>query len=705
MGKHLPLNLTPSQSKTLRAIFDTFVAELTPEEEQALVTKFEQNQHLFTIDASNLSTYAKLSASKTTTEARTIEFIENCIDPDKRLKLIRVLDLLSTKPGSLLFTGYFTPFAELTRPQREKVLLQWKTASLVAFRALYNVFAGLCFFNTYTTSDSEITKCIAYDAAGGDTFFETHADYQPVEHERIPMMSTQEAISGTLEFDAIVVGSGAGGGVVAAELAQAGFSVLVIEKGKYYHQSEIVQQEEVAYRNMYDSGSATLSTNGSVQCLAGGTLGGGTALNYLVSLKPQHFVREEWAKLGLPHFISPKFNDDLDRVFERIGASTENILPTKTIEKFALGCDKLGYALEPVPVNTGGRAHYCSRCMMGCKSGIKNSTANTWLLDALKNGARFMDRTTVTRVLRTKGGKTAIGVECCVHDSQQTTTIKAKQVIISCGALNTPTILRNSGLSNPNIGKHLRLQPINFSFGFFDEPINQNKGPLITHVCNVSDNCQGDNYGAKIEEGSLLPGTLANKLPWLGAAKHKELILRRDCMVSLLNVIRDKDSIGTVEYDKSSSIPVYDYSLSKHDELSLTICIERNVKILAAAGAREIYTGQANVKPFTFRQGEKSSVDNPRFIKWLESVRKGGILTTSTALISVHQLGSCRMGITPKLSVVQPTGETWEVKNLHVADGSVFPTAVGVNPMVTIEAIALDISRSIISKMKNTSRL
>lgn len=285
MPKYPPMKLTLNQSETLRAIFDTFVAELTETEEQALIEKIQPKAHIYNIDATKISTYSKLSASKLNTEARALEFFENYIDPDKRLALTRVLDLLSTRPGSLLLTGHFEPFTALSREQREQVLLKWKTAQLVSFRSLYSAFAGICFFNTYSQTHSAIVDSISYDAAGGDTFFENHDDYAPVEHERIPMMTTEQATSSTLEFDAIVVGSGAGGGVVAAELSQAGFSVLVIEKGKYYHQSEIVQEEQVSYANMYNGGTADTALNGSVQCLSGGTLGGGTALNYLVSLK------------------------------------------------------------------------------------------------------------------------------------------------------------------------------------------------------------------------------------------------------------------------------------------------------------------------------------------------------------------------------------------------------------------------------------
>jgi hypothetical protein len=280
--------------------------------------------------------------------------------------------------------------------------------------------------------------------------------------------------------------------------------------------------------------------------------------------------------------------------------------------------------------------------MFGCKAGIKNSTANTWLLDAMRNGAQFLDRTLVTQVLTTDRGNKAIGIECHVHDSAQVTTIKAKQVIISCGSMRTPNILRRSGLSNPHIGRNLHIQPIIFNFGLYNEPINQNEGPLMTRVCNVSENCHGDNYGVKIEEGPMLPGTLATRLPWLGAAKHKELMLRHKHILTLLNVVRDKDSIGIIKYDKNSQDdrPIYDYTLSKHDEISVITGVEKTMNILVTSGARELYSSQANVEPFIFNDNEESRIDNPRYIKWLDTVRKAGILRVSTPLNSVHQLGS-----------------------------------------------------------------
>jgi hypothetical protein len=246
-----------------------------------------------------------------------------------------------------------------------------------------------------------------------------------------------------------------------------------------------------------------------------------------------------------------------------------------------------------------------------------------------------LDQTRVTRVL-TKNGK-ASGVECIVHGKKKI-VLSAKVVVVSAGSLHTPGTLKNSGLKNPNIGKHLRLHPLSICFGFYDEEINQTHGSLIDSVCNASDDCHGDKYGAKIEESLLLPGSYASQVPWHGAAKHKELMLRRNNAVSLLNIVRDRDA-GSVSYDAKQNLSI-DYKLSKHDEKSLAVCIERNMKIFAASGARELHINVAGIPPFTFRKDEESRADNPRLLKWLASFRKQGVLSVSSPLVSVHQLGS-----------------------------------------------------------------
>lgn len=283
--KYPPMVLSSSQAEMLGTIFDTILAQLTPEEEEAIKEKVRGKESIYEVSVEQVSAISQLSATSLQVPSVVLDFFSNHVPPDKRVDLLRILDILATRPGSFLLTGYWKPLTELSREQREEIMLKWKNSSLQALRNLFKILSNLCLYNAYSRKHSPLVDSIGHNAANGDAFFENHPDYDPIEHERIPMMQTAEATRGNLEFDVIVVGSGAGGGVAAAELSKAGYSVLVIEKGKYYHQSEMVHEEETCYVNMYDGGTSTTSTSGSIQCLSGATLGGGTAVNYLVSLK------------------------------------------------------------------------------------------------------------------------------------------------------------------------------------------------------------------------------------------------------------------------------------------------------------------------------------------------------------------------------------------------------------------------------------
>jgi choline dehydrogenase-like flavoprotein len=141
---------------------------------------------------------------------------------------------------------------------------------------------------------------------------------------------------------------------------------------------------------------------------------------------------------------------------------------------------------------------------------------------------------------------------------------------------------------------------------------------------------------------------------------------------------------------------IVDYNFSASDRQSITAGIDRSLNTLVAAGAREVLTGHFGVEPCSFNDNEESRVDNPRYVAWKQQVINYGFPKEGAGVFSAQQMGSNHTGVSPKTSVTKPIGETWEVKNLFVADASVFPTASGVNPMVTTETIALHIADSII---------
>ncbi|KAG2219589.1 hypothetical protein INT45_004840 [Circinella minor] len=694
------VKFTKQQVETLAAIADAIISPLDEKEKSSLYQEEEGKPLMDTtssIPPEALTHYLDFSGAS---HIQLIIELFQHLRPDQQEQIQTVLNLLNTTPTHFLFTGHYKKFIELTRQERQQVLLRWKASTVLSpLKGLYATFTTLCSHAVYRHSECPAYKVIPNGYEGRDP----HCSLHPTNTiDRLPMLTLEE-VEKLTRFDNIIVGSGAGGGVTAAELSASGQSVLVIEKGVYYHESEFQWDEKTGIENLLEAKSLLVSEDGLSQVFCGSTFGGGTTVNWSASLKPQHFVREEWGKkLGLDHFSSPQFSKDLDRVYERIGASTLGIKHNKPNQILMDGCQKLGYPIADVPQNTHGQSHECNWCFYGCRNGIKNGTKVSWLKDAHEKGAQFLDRTQVLRIL-IKHGK-AIGVECLVH-GQKKIKIYSDRVVASCGSMNTPGLLMKSGLKNKNIGRHLRLHPCVFVYGVFDEPVEMYQGSILTTVSNVAENVNGDGYGAKIEVPTGHMGFFSALLPWRGALEHKRNILNYRHFSPLVILARDKNSVGSVQYNEKGEI-TFHYELSKEDRHALEAGLVRAVTILAAAGAREIHTVQLGVDPFIFKKEEDIRSDHPRFEAWKSKVAKYGLPNHGVNTFgSAHQMGSCRLGISPKSSACKPTGETWEIKNLYVADASLFPTASGVNPMVTIEACALHVSRNIIKSTQPNAHL
>ncbi|RCH78735.1 hypothetical protein CU098_002347, partial [Rhizopus stolonifer] len=422
----------------------------------------------------------------------------------------------------------------------------------------------------------------------------------------------------------------------ASQLAKSGKSVLVIEKGKYYHESDLVDDAQEGYGNLYEHGGCAFTSGGSVALMAGSVFGGGTTVNWSASLKLQHFVREEWAKQGLSYFLSPKFSKDLDTVYERIGATTDKIRHNGSNKMFMKGCKALGYPFSEIEQNIGTKPHECNLCFSGCRAGVKNGTMNTWLRDAHQHDAKFLDQSKVKKVI-IEDGK-AVGVECLVH-YEKTILIKADRVIVSAGSLQSPGVLLRSGLKNKNIGQHLHIHPATMIFGQFNESLRAFEGSLMSSMSIIAEDTENDGYGCKLEAISLQPDQFAPVLPWRGAMNHKESMMRLEQFSAILVMARDKDSLGSVEYDQNENVKSC-YDLSQRDRRSMIDGMIRAADIIVGGGGRQVYTSQFGVKPFKFEANEESSVGNERFIRWKDSMRQYGLPDHGSSMMSAHQMGT-----------------------------------------------------------------
>ncbi|KAJ8650658.1 hypothetical protein MRB53_003681 [Persea americana] len=508
----------------------------------------------------------------------------------------------------------------------------------------------------------------------------------------------------TISCDAVVVGSGAGGGVVAGVLAKAGYKVLVLEKGDYMARRNLSLLEGPSADQMYESGGLLASDNLSALFLAGCTVGGGSAINWSASFRTAAHVTREWcSEHGLQLFGTKAYDHALDVVCERMGVQTDVVNEGLNSAVLRRGCLELGYPVNNVPRNSPPD-HSCGWCHLGCKDGKKKGTQETWLIDLLQTGnGLILPRSNALKVLHKKdegGKKVATGVVFEFKNGREikeTYIVESKVTVVACGALMTPSLLRRSGLKNANIGKHLHIHPTVMAWGYFPETSSEwpaemksYKGGIMTAMSTVVANLDTSGYGAVIQTPALHPGMFSVVMPWISALDIKQRMSRFSRTVHLFELARDKGSGWVGNYPKSLT-----YSLDAVDEENLQRGLEKMLRILAAAGAEEIGTHhQTGIK---LRVKDAAPEEFERFVKEASTMKLKDLLTPVS---SAHQMGSCRMGVDPKRSAVNERGETWEVKGLFVADTSVFPTALGVNPMVTAQAIAYCTAQSILEVLQ-----
>ncbi|XP_058103747.1 long-chain-alcohol oxidase FAO4A-like isoform X2 [Magnolia sinica] len=506
----------------------------------------------------------------------------------------------------------------------------------------------------------------------------------------------------TISCDAVVVGSGSGGGVVAGVLAKAGYKVVVLEKGNYFARCNLSLLEGPSADQMYEGGGMVATENLSALFLAGSTVGGGSAINWSASLRtPDHVIREWSNEYDLELFGSKAYKQALDAVCERMGVQSEVENEGFNNAVLRKGCLEMGYPVSNIPRNSTSD-HYCGWCHLGCKDGKKKGTQETWLVDLADSGnGVILPGCMALKVLHKskKGRNVATGVVFEYinrRGMKDVYVVESKVTIVACGALRTPLLLKKSGLKNAHVGKHLHIHPTAMAWGYFpetsgwpEEGKKSYEGGIMTAMSTVVANFKTSGYGAVIQTPSLHPGMFAGVMPWISGLDIKERMTKFSRTAHIFALARDKGS-GKVNYPKSLT-----YKLDDIDEENLQRGLEKMLRILAAAGAEEIGTHHCKGEILNVKQA--SSHEFERFVK-RESRRR--LKDLSTPICSAHQMGSCRMGVSPKQSVVNQRGETWEVEGLFIADTSVFPTALGVNPMVTVQAIAYCTAQSIIEVLR-----
>jgi choline dehydrogenase-like flavoprotein len=506
----------------------------------------------------------------------------------------------------------------------------------------------------------------------------------PPPPEAAPKTISIEAVAGeeaTIACDVCVVGSGAGGAVIAARCAAAGKDVVVLEAGGYRNESDFKQLELPGYLELYYGGGLAASESGSIAVLAGATLGGGTVVNYMNCVRPPDGVLAEWASHGIDGLDRPEFvSEHVDVVLERIGANTEATTQNGTHRRLIAACDALGYEHRPIWRNAAldDDPANCGYCPVGCQHGCKRSTLKTWLQDCSDAGGRAVVGAHADRILTAHGRAT--GVEATVtHDDGATTALRVDSptVVVACGSVESPALLLRSGVGGPAVGKHLRLHPAFVVMGVYDEPVEgwdgQIQSALSDHFFEIEEGC-----GFLIEATGMFPGLLGASFPWESGADSKRTMQSFRWQAPFITVARDHGS-GEVVLDEHGRAVV---RWELDDEVDARLARTANAELARlhrAAGAVEIFTGHAR------RVGWRHGEDFDEFIGRIDAAAYG---PNDITCFTAHQMGSCRMGSDPGTSVADGDGQLHDVRGVWIGDASAFPTAPGVNPMVTIMALA-----------------
>jgi choline dehydrogenase-like flavoprotein len=581
-----------------------------------------------------------------------------------RDRLVNALRLLGSPLGALALTGSPTPLPQRSREAVETLLQQWGRSRLPPRRQIAAALIAAALLGEYSSPAPALER-IGYPGPLGPA---------PATPKRLSPIRIEA--DERLGCDVVVVGSGAGGGVVAAELARAGADVIVLEKGGYASESDFSHHEAEAARDLYLYGLTLATTDLGVRIVAGSTLGGGTVVNYTTSFKTPQPVLAEWARVsGSDMFVSGEVEASLETVAERLGVTTAASRPGARDELMETGLRKLGWHVDALPRNVRGCSQdaACGYCGFGCRPGAKQSTMRTYLEDAAGRGARLVVGADVRRVLIEDG--VAVGVEARAggHRLQ----VRARAVVAAAGAIETPALLLRSGLGG-QVGRHLRLHPGTAAFGLFDREVRPWEG---TTQARYSDEPRGTlgEYGPLFETVPVHPGSGSTALPWVSAASHRAL-MERFASLSLCAVLARDTTSGRVRIDRDGQ-PRLQYRMTAADEQRIAAGVASAGRVLAEAGATEVLS--MHPQRISFRPGQPGAWE-----AWAEATRRAGYRAGRVTCFSFHQMGSCRIGTDPATSAVGPDHETHQVRNLFVADASVFPTASGVNPMLSVMGLA-----------------
>lgn len=487
----------------------------------------------------------------------------------------------------------------------------------------------------------------------------------------------------TLEADVVIVGSGAGGGVSAEILTQAGLSVIIIEAGPLKSSESFNMEERRAYPNLYQQAASMKTKDKAIGIFQGRAVGGSTTINWTTSIRtPDEALRFWAAEKSVSGLTSETLAPWFEQMEQRLNISEWAIEPNNNNLALKRGCEALGWQHTVIKRNVAGcwNTGYCG---MGCPVNAKQSMLVTTIPAALSQGATLVSRVKVTKIEHHKQQVFALKAQA-LNDTLTPTGVevlfKAKHYILSAGAIHTPTLMLRSKLPDPYqlIGKRTFLHPTLLSGALFNDAINGHSGAPQSIYSDqfVWQNGASGELGYKLEVPPIHPVLIASKTLGYGQS-HAQLMAEFNQLQVTIALVRDgyhHDSQGGQVQLTDNGFNL-DYPLNEAFWGAARRAFASMAELQFAAGAKQVL-------PMSEGMGLLSS--------WAEAkqaIAEMPLAPLKTIVASAHVMGGCPMGEDPAMAMVNSQGQSHYFDNLSVMDGSIFPTSLGANPQLSIYAI------------------
>ena len=474
----------------------------------------------------------------------------------------------------------------------------------------------------------------------------------------------------------LIIGSGPSASVIAAYLAKAGRNVVLLEEGPARdnsHYKDHLAPDTFARMYQTNGGFPIMGGPGTppIVLQLGRCKGGGTVVNGAVCYRTDPEVVDEWRdELHLEH-LAREIWDGFARAEKRIGVTSMGELHSLSALKVREGAKKLGWDYHDVHRNTPG-CRGTSRCISGCVSNAKQSMLITYLKDAEEHGAVCYTDTRVTKIEGTFGKVRSVrGMR-----AGKTFHLQAERIFCAGGGVMTPFLMLKSGIKHLRaIGRHLTIHPSTRAYYVFDEVVNASQGAFQSFAVH-----EFRDEGIHIISLFPPPGAFAASLPAIGP--ELRTLLQTLPHIGIMGGLISDESEGRVIALPIFDAPIVRYTMQPVDKRKMLRCICLLGELGFAAGAREVYL------PFNWRPAVLDMHE-------LEHQLSEKISPHDFEITAQHPLGTCRMGYDEDLSVVREDGRVHGYENLYVIDSSVIPTSIGVNPMLTVLAVAEVIGASL----------